>query len=243
MGSTYLDLTNRLLRKLGEVELTDTSFTSTRNLHSNAKDSINDAIKEISQQKWEWPFHAMEHTVTLVKGQTEYDWPTSFKSVDWESFEIQKDDTLNVRSKNLREIDRDRWYKHFKPEDDDAGTDGIGVPSFVFKSHGSKFGVTPSPDEAYTLKFRYYKSPTILNLYNDQTDIPSEYDNVIISGALMHMNLFKENAQGYSLMETAFKNGIKDMYSSLVGYIESMADTRSRYSQVPLLTKSEGYKL
>lgn len=243
MGSTYLDLTNKLLRKLGEVELTDTSFTSTRNLHSNAKDSINDAIREISQQKWEWPFHAMEHTLTLSKGENEYGWPVSFKSADWESFQIQKDDILNVRSKNLKQIDRDQWYKHFKQEDDDSGADGVGVPSYVFKTHGVGFGITPAPDEEYTLKFRYYKAPTLLNLHSDQTDIPSEYDNVIISGALMHMNLFKENAQGFSLMKEEFKNGIKSMYSALVGYVESMVDIRSHYSQVSLLTKSEGYKL
>ncbi len=243
MGSTYLELTNKLLRRLGEVELTDTSFTSTRNLHSHAKDAINDSIREISQQRWEWPFHAMEHTLVFSKGENEYDWPTSFKSVDWESFQIQRDDALSVRSKNLRQIDKDEWYRHFKQEDDDSGSDGVGVPSFVFRTHGVGFGVTPAPNEAYTIKFRYYKTPTLLTLYSDQTDIPSEYDNVIIAGALMHMNLFKENAQGFSLMKQEFKDGIKNMYNSLVGYIESMADTRSAYSQVPLLTKSEGYKL
>jgi hypothetical protein len=242
--STFLELTNRLLVKINEVELTDTTFVSTRGLHSAAKYAIIDSINEINQQKWEWPYHAVEHTIVLTPGRNEYSWPDRFKSVDWESFEIQPDDALEVKTKNLRQIDRDEWYKHLKARDVDAGSDGVQIPDYVFRTHGNGFGVTPSPDQAYTLKYRYYRLPVQLSLYNDQCDIPSQYDNVIIAGALKRMNLFKENATGYSIVEQEFKQGISNMYQNMIGSSAPyMYDTRVANSMMPTVSNSENYKL
>lgn len=244
MGSNFLTLTNRLLVKINEVELTDTTFTSTRGILSAAKYAIIDSINEINQQKWEWPFHAVEHTTILEVGLNEYSWPDRFKSVDWESFEIQRDDTLNVRSKVLSQIDRDQWYKYFKNKDVDSGSDGVAIPEYVFKTHGTGFGITPSPDKEYTLKYRYYKLPNTLSSYDDVCDIPQEYDNVIIAGAHKRMNLFKENPQGFSIVEREFKDGISNMYENMIGGSSPyMYDTRTANSISPTIISSGNYKL
>ncbi len=238
MGSTFLQLTNKVLKRINEVELTDTTFNSARGIHAVCKDAVVDAINEINQQEWEWPFNALDTTQTLIVGQNEYSWPTYFKAVDWESFEIMKNETLGVRSKNLLEIDRDQWYKFLKPTDDDNSLTGVGVPQYVFKSHGEKFGVSPSPDKPYNLYFRYYITPNDLVNYNDTTSIPTQYDNVIVSGALVHVNLFKENPQGVSIAEATYKKGLSNMYNSLIGYVDRVRDTRSNLATQPFLSKS-----
>ena len=243
MGSTYLQLTNKVLRRVNEVELTETTFTSARGIQAVCKDAVLDSINEINQQRWEWPFYAQETTQLLTIGENEYNLPVRFKSADWESFQIVENDALQVRSRNLKQIDRDEWYKFFKPQDDDADPLGRGVPHFVFLSHGEKFGVTPSPDKAYSVYFRYYKTPPILSVQSNICEIPSDYDNVILAGALKHVNLFKENAQGFQIADGTFKKGISDMYNSLVGYTDHIYDNRANYAQIPLIIKAGNYRI
>ena len=158
MGSSFLKHTNNLLRRINEVELTPANFSSTRGLQSVAKDCVQDSIREICQQRWEWPFHAVQHTQVLQIGENEYAWPVDFSSVDWNSFQIIKDDSLNVANTHLLLVNRDQWYNYQKDTDEDSDPNGLRVPKYVFRAHGNGFGVTPSPDKLYTIEFRYYKN-------------------------------------------------------------------------------------
>ena len=67
--STFLDLTNQLLRRLNEVEIAQADFPSVRGVQATAKDAIKNAIAKINQAEYEWPFNAVEHTQLLVVGQ------------------------------------------------------------------------------------------------------------------------------------------------------------------------------
>jgi hypothetical protein len=216
MGSTFLDLTNRVIRKINEVELTETSFASAKGMQALVKDSVLDALNELNQQKWEWPFHAVTGTQVLTIGQSEYLWPANFKSVDWQSFRVNKDDTLNVNNTTLKEIDIDEWYQLSRDIDYDNSVTGQQVPMNVFRSPYGGFGVTPSPNKAYTVSFQYYKNPTQLSLFSDTTDVPEQFNNILTFGALYHMNLFRENVEGVGIAQSKFKDGITNMYTILV---------------------------
>jgi len=211
MPSTYMDLTNRLLRRVNDVEITESDFISARGIQAMAKDAVLDTIREINNSRIDWPFNAVEHTQVLEIGTEEYSWPTQFTAADWDSFQIQKDDVLNVKHQQLKPITREEWYANYRDLDYDTGTIGKAVPCYCFPSHGNGWGVTPSPNHAYTIKFRYYKNPTDLVNFDDETTIPDKFDYVITAGALYHMNLFKENAQGVAIMKQKFDSGIKDM--------------------------------
>jgi hypothetical protein len=228
MGTTYLNLTNRLLRRLNEVEISGSDFPSVRGIQATAKDAIQDTIREINHKKPIWPFNAQEHTQVLTVGQEEYQWPSDFNMVDWKSFQIQKDDTLGVSFKRLGYLETDEWYKNYRDIDYDSGTDGRGVPGLVTNNYDLGYAITPSPNQAYTLKYRYYKSPTDLSLFSDEATIPSKFDYVIMAGALYHLNLFKENAEGTQLMEKKFKEGISDMVNNLLPNHVHVFDTRVR---------------
>lgn len=209
--STYMDLTNRLLRRVNDVEITESDFLSARGIQATAKDCVLDTIREINSSRIDWPFNAVEHSQTLTIGVEEYAWPAQFTAADWESFQLQKDDVLNIKHQQLLPITREQWYHNYRDLDYDTETIGKGVPIFCFPSHGQGWGVSPSPNQAYPIKYRYYKNPTDLVAFNDEATIPSKFDYVIIAGALLHMNLFKENPQGVAIAKKKFDDGIGDM--------------------------------
>lgn len=228
-NSTYLNLTNRLLRRVNDVEISQSDFLSVRGVQATAKDCILDTIREINSGKIDWPFNAVEHSQTLVVGTEEYAWPADFTSADWNSFQLQKDDVLNINHMQLEPISREEWYHNFRDIDYDSETDGKAVPRFVFPSHGNGWGVSPSPKEVYPIRFRYYKNPDDLVLFDDETTIPSKFDYVIIAGALYHMNLFKENADGVSITDKKFRSGINDMVNLYLPNPREAIDSRINF--------------
>lgn len=226
MGSTYLDLTNRVLRRLNEVTIDSTEFATVRGIQAAAKDAIIDTIREINSQKFEWPFNSETYSQTLTVGQEEYSWPSGFKIVDWESFYIENDGTLSTTTVKLSPINKKEWYYMAMPSDNDSGADGISVPYFVFETNSGGFGVTPSPDKAYVLKYKYWSVPTDLSAYSDTTNIPTEFDYVIMYGALSHMFIFLDNDERAAKFERNFTKGLADMSYILIPKDKYMTDTR-----------------
>lgn len=242
MGDTFINLTNRLLRRVNEVEVDETTFLSARGMQALAKDCVLDSIAGINQQRWTWPFHAVQHTQQLAAGQNEYRWPDDFKSVDWESFQIQKDGTYSGENKHLDPMNRADWYSYWRDTDDDNAPTGTRRPAKVFRAHGFGFGVTPSPDQPYFIEYRYFRNPTVLVNAQDTTDIPVEYNNVINWGALYHMNLFRENLDGASMAKAQYEEGINDMYNIMIENLaESLTDGRVNLGGSPFFTLTGGY--
>ena len=229
MATTFQDLTNKVLRRLNEVELTSSDFASATGVQALAKDAVRDSIGKINQAEFEWPFNSAEHTQVLSVGQEEYTWPTFFKVAEWNSFQIVKDESLGVQSQQLKFIERDVWYREFRDLDDNAGASGINVPVYVFPSSGNGYGVSPSPDKAYTIKFMYYQTHTDLNLFSDTTLVPSNHDAVIVDGALFYMYLFKDNMEAAQISAGAFQQGIKEMQTIHINKYESVRDRRVRF--------------
>ena len=225
MPSTYLSLVNQVLEQLNEVPLTEISFSSARGIHASAKNSVKYAIRKINATKFEWPFNHGTKTQVLTAGQVEYTWPTDFKKPDWNSFQLQKNDTLATGAKQLQFIKRDDYFHYFRDEDSNSVT-GRTVPIYVFEAHGTSFGVTPSPNQAYTVVYKYWKHPTDLTLYSDTTTIPSEFDYVIVAGGLAHLKTFKNDFEGYQATKAEFQDGIKDMTQIFLSTDTYMSDTR-----------------
>lgn len=224
--STFIDLTNQLLRRLNEVEIADADFASVRGVQATAKDAIRNSIAKINQAEYEWPFNAAEHTQVLAIGQEEYSWPQYFKTVDWNSFKLEKDDSLGLSTKTLKFISRDQYYRDYRPDDDDAGSVGRGIPEYIFPAHGNGYGVSPSPDQAYTLKFRYYMNHSDMVAYNDTTRIPETYDNIIVEGGLMQMYMFRDNMESAGISSQLFQQGVKEMQGILINQYGEIRDTR-----------------
>jgi len=229
MPSTYISLCNQVLRRLNEVELVEGDFASASGVQALVKDAVKSAVAKINQSEFEWPFNAAEETDTLVVGQEEYTWPSFYKIADWNSFQIQENTAQGVSFTTLKHIDRDEWYKNHRDNDYASGTDGISVPRFVFSSHGNGYGVSPSPDKAYTLKFRYYQNYSDITAADDVTRIPDSYDTVLVDGALYHLYMFKDNLEASNASFMAFEKGIKDLQTLYINNYEYIRDTRVKY--------------
>ena len=229
MPSTYISLCNQVLRRLNEVEVAEGAFDSVTGVQALVKDAVKAAVAKINQAEFEWPFNAAEETDKLVVGQEEYSWPSFYKIADWNSFQIQEDTAQGVSYTTLKYIERDEWYKNHRDNDYSSGTDGISVPRFVFPSHGNGYGVSPSPDKAYTLKFRYYQNYSDISAADDVTRIPDSYDTVLVDGALYHLYMFKDNLESSQASFMAFEKGIKDLQTLYINNYEYIRDTRVKY--------------
>jgi len=218
-----------VLRRINEVEIAQADFGTVRGVQALVKDAVRAAIAKINQAEFEWPFNASEHTQVLSAGRTEYDWPDYFKIADFNSFQIQKDDSLATGYKTLSAIERDDWYREYRDTDYEAGSAGRGIPDFVFPSHGTGFGVTPSPDKAYSVRFRYYLNYADLTAYDDVTRIPESFDTVIVDGALYHLYMFKDNLDAANAAFIAFQSGLKDLQTLYINSYQSVRDTRIKF--------------
>tara|TARA_R100001129_G_scaffold185256_2_gene172766 strand:- start:22110 stop:23201 length:1092 start_codon:yes stop_codon:yes gene_type:complete len=82
----YLTLVNNVLSELNEVELTSSTFSSSRGVQSMVKNVVNKSINDIYNSEIEWPFLIGTQTDNLVAGTQEYDFPSDFRKIDFDSF-------------------------------------------------------------------------------------------------------------------------------------------------------------
>ena len=94
MSGTFLSLTNSVLARLNEVQLTSANFANARGIQVQAQNSVNEAIRYINQREFNYPFNHSTETKTLTAGVVRYSLPTSNKTVDYNTFRLVKDTDL-----------------------------------------------------------------------------------------------------------------------------------------------------
>tara|TARA_R110000824_G_scaffold97918_1_gene233681 strand:- start:636 stop:1355 length:720 start_codon:yes stop_codon:yes gene_type:complete len=211
--ATYITLVNQLLRRINETELdaAGSGFGDVRNLQALSKDAINSSIREILQVSQEWPFTLTTNTETLVVGTGVYDFPANLSKVDWDTFYIKKNETQQNEPRKLSVITFADYLRSFRPIEDIGGTTSRSVPLRIYQTQDSKFGVTPIPDAAYDIEYRYYSFPPDLEAFNDVSVIPERFNTVVIDGAMMYVMRFRSNDQSGQIHEKKFMDGIDNM--------------------------------
>jgi len=89
MATTYLTLTNRVLRELNETELTSGTFASSRGIQTAVKDFVNKGIHDIYNETGEIPLLYSRTSQDLTVGDNEYDFPADFRKADMDSFVLK----------------------------------------------------------------------------------------------------------------------------------------------------------
>lgn len=90
MALTYLNLCNRVLKALNEVELDSTTFANAVGFDAEVKDAVNQSILDIyNEEQLMWPWAHSEQTFVTTVGATEYTPPTIVGRIDWNSFQIE----------------------------------------------------------------------------------------------------------------------------------------------------------
>ena len=243
MATTYLDITNEVLRELNEVPLTAANFTNATGIQKFVKDSINKSIFDIANEEPQLPFFAAglsgstdpfygNVTVATTEGTRWYTLKdgsssisTDYSSVDWDDFYLT---TINVSgettpyvSKGLKFLTLSDWKQYYsgcENADDANGSDAShGEPRFVIKSPDHrKFGLSPIPDKVYNVHFYAVEKPTALSAYNDSITMPEQYSNVVTARTRYYVHQFKENLQQASFALDEYKKNMRTMKSNLI---------------------------
>ena len=255
MATTFLELTNELLRELNEVVLTSSTFSSAVGIQAHAKDCINRSYLDIVNEEPQWPFLATGESgatdpmygnvsVDTVAGTRWYELKAAsssiindYGSIDWDNFYLT---TVSVSgesapyvSKNLRFVTIEKWkdFRRARENADDADQAVGGEPNLVIRSPDSrKFGLSPIPDKVYKVWFFAYDLPTQLSAHSDAIVFPDLYKTVILSKARYYTNQFKDNPQMAAFALEDYKKGLKSMRENLIGTVPTfMSDDRVRF--------------
>tara|TARA_R110002020_G_scaffold12652_6_gene46308 strand:+ start:2074 stop:2844 length:771 start_codon:yes stop_codon:yes gene_type:complete len=256
MATTYLQLTNELLRELNEVVLTSSTFSSAVGIQAHAKDCINRSYLDIVNEEPQWPFLAVGESgatdpmygnvsVETTAGTRWYELKAAssalkddYGSIDWDNFYLT---TIGVSgesapyvSKNLRFVTTEKWkdFRMARENADDADQAVGGEPNFVIRSpDGRKFGLSPIPDQAFKVWFFAYDLPTQLADHDDAVVFPDLYKTVILSKARYYTHQFKDNPQMAAFAMEDYKKGLKSMRENLIGTVPTyMSDDRIRFN-------------
>ena len=209
--STFLSLTNELLRRLNEVQIDQADFPNVKNVQALAKDAINSSIRQMLQDAQEWPFTLVTYEQTLAAGTNAYSFPADYSKADWDTFYIKQLTSENNTPKKLNLITYDQYLTYYRSVEDLSGETGRTDPDYVYMTQDTKFGVTPVPDASYVIEYRYWKYPADLTAFDDTAVIPDRFKHVVIDGAMMYMMLFRSNEQSATMHSQKFEDGIKMM--------------------------------
>lgn len=241
MATTYLELTNEILRELNEVPLTALNFDEARGIQVHVKNSINRAYTDIINSEPQWPFLSVAASgdvdpmygnvqVSTVAGQRWYqlkadssDITTDYGSVDWDNFYMTTvgvtGETAPYVGTNLRFTTTEEWKDFVRVSEnlDDADTQTYGQPSRVIRSPDSrKFGLSPIPDKEYKVWFFAYNQPTKLVSASDALVFPDMYASVLSARARYYVWQFKDSPQAAAFALDDYKKGLRSMRSNLI---------------------------
>ena len=252
MATSYLTLTNEVLRELNEVQLTSSNFTSAVGIQAFVKEAVNRALNDIANEEPQLPFFATAAsgetdpfygnvTVASVAGTRWYTLKsgsssitTDYASIDWDDFYITtigvSGESVPYVSRGLKFISLADWRRYLRDSEnsDDADTQTYGEPRYVIRSPDHrKFGLSPIPDKVYNVHFYAYDRPTALSDYSDNIVLPDQYANIIIAKTRYYVHQFKENTQQAAFAMDDYKKGMKYMKSNLINpQPKSMTDDR-----------------
>ena len=199
MATTYLNLTNEVLREINEIQLTSGTFAGAIGIQAFVKEAINRSLFDIANEEPQLPFFAAAAsggtdpfygnvTVASVAGQRWYTLKsgsssitTDYSSIDWDDFYLT---TINVSgesapfvSRSLHYLGLTDWRRHLRDSEnaDDADTQAYGEPRYVLRSPDHrKFGLSPIPDKVYNVHFYAYSTPTALSSHSDAMVLPDQ---------------------------------------------------------------------
>ena len=125
MAESYLTLTNKVLARLNEVQLTSSNFTNARGIQVQAQNAVNESVRYINQKEFQYPFNHSTKTETLVPGTVMYSIPTTAKTVDYNTFRIVKDSDLGSSGGRLYVLNYNDYINSYITQEDEITTTNL----------------------------------------------------------------------------------------------------------------------
>tara|TARA_R110002110_G_scaffold37875_2_gene124503 strand:- start:1932 stop:2642 length:711 start_codon:yes stop_codon:yes gene_type:complete len=225
--ATYLQLSNKVLRSLNEVELTSANFANSKGIQTAVKDFINRSINDIYTAELEWPFLHTDGTITTVAGTAEYSLVAGFKSVDVDTVYLIE---ASTDIKILPYIPYTQFTNQFRERDlDPTTTSNRAKPDYFYLTQDDKIGFTPIPDKEYTVYYEYWQTHTDLSASTDEPVLSTRYQDVIVSRSEYYVHQLRADLNAAALKQQEYNSRIDRMRIDLINKPNVMRSTVKGY--------------
>ena len=213
----FLSLVNDVALRVNETALTSVNFSTASGFYPQIKEAVNSSLRHINQAHFFWPYNHNKEEVFLQAGISRYATPSNSKYVDFGSFRVKRDTTLNVgQGKRLNQITYAEYLDTYIDQEYETDSTRGGVPRNVVRTPDDEYIIVPMPDKAYEIEFEFYMEPVDLENYNDHPTVPERFRHVIVDGAMYYAYMFRDNLEMAGMSQNKFENGIKQMRTLLV---------------------------
>lgn len=216
MAYDFLGLSNDVAGRLNEVQMTSANFATVTGVSQNIKEAVNSSVRHINQSHFHWPFNHNTEEEILSAGVSRYSLAENIKYVDFGSFRVKRDTTLNVgQGKVLTQLSYSEYLSNYVDQEYETDSTRGGVPRQVVRSPDLQYIIVPMPDKAYTIQYEQYMDPVDLIEATDVPTIPERFRHVIIDGAMYYAYMFRDNVEMAGMSQNKFENGVKQMRTLL----------------------------
>lgn len=223
MSYNFLSLVNDVAAEVNEVVLDSASFASAGGVHSQMKNAVNSAIRQINQQAFEWPFYHQSREVVLAINQTSIPYNSATETINFDSVRLKGETALSNQSRLLVKIDYEDYLSKYVDAEFNPSNYAT-LPQYVFDKPNLTFGIHPPANKAYTLRYDSYDIPVDMVDYDDVPLVPEQFRYVIRDGALFYVFMFRGDPESAGLIKSVFDDGIKGMrsiYQNRFEYVRS----------------------
>lgn len=229
MKYDYISLVNDINRRLNEVELTTSNFTTATGYYSFAKDSINASIRHINQEEFEWPWNHVEETEVLAVGEVRYSMPHDSKTINMNTFRIKRNSGLNVKTVKLKVLTYEEWLDKHADSEYNSSSSTFGTPTHIVRTPSRELVFYPAPDKEYEVVYEYFRVGFELESATDVPNLPEQYKHTVVDGAMYYVYQFRGDNQAAQLALQKFTQGIKQLRSLHINRTEYLRDTRVHF--------------
>lgn len=226
---TYLELVNDICERVNETKLTSANFSTAVGFYSTAKQAVNSAIRSANQQAFEWPFNHISVDLTLTAdGTVRYPYVATAKSIDMDSFRVQRNDTFGNETRKLRVMDYNEYLdKHLDDEYNTSNTGIRDLPMYVARASNREFVIFPPADNAYTVTYEYFSLPVDLIAHDDEPSLPDAFRHALIDGAMYYVYMFRGDKDTAMVSNSKFTDSISMLRTIYINNdYEYVRDTR-----------------
>lgn len=222
--ATYLDLTNQVLRRLNEEQLTSVNFDTAAGVHGLAKEAVLAAVQDISQRSQVWPWLKETQTITTLAGVVKYAPDADVRVIDYETFKLVRDDaaTPPIIAATLLPLLYNPYIRYGRPLDEQMDADMWSVPRNVVRNDDNVVILSPPPIVDLEIEYSAWVKAVIMDAFDDVCQIPDDYRLTIIDGAMYYLYMFRTDTENADRIGLKFKGDVDSMVRFLIPQENSM---------------------
>tara|TARA_R100000458_G_C8251517_1_gene228390 strand:- start:279 stop:1370 length:1092 start_codon:yes stop_codon:yes gene_type:complete len=125
--------------------------------------------------------------------------------------------TEDFDPKKLKYLSYDEFQETHKRRDVSTDITKLAEPVYVYRTQDQKFGLSPVPDKStYTIGYEYYKTTTQLSSDTDTSDIPANYEHIVIAKARYYVSLLRADTAMAQASLNEYNDSLRRMRTELV---------------------------